>query len=489
MLSVILLSKKTKDKLFALYLLSNSNWNTERLALKLSQTKRYTKDLLKELKDDIAYHLNSTLKIEIDFSGDISIQPHTPNDILHFFYTLKLSYLEQTNEFKILHLILKKQFLSIELIASKLFVSHSHVLKIIKKMNIFFEPFQFQITEEENYYELSGNELSIHFFLYVIMNDTYQSIHWPYKSKDFPDSIDYQQSLHIFLTILNKRKGHKERIPELSKKSAWIIAHLKETYNFIPHLKSQNIYFHDSLSQAAIDEYFIFFTHICAPQVIPKEVKLALGKKFLNASTDVIFSRDLSIRVIEHFHLDYDKEKKYLLIYYLTVIEGFYELMQETTFLFEQLVFPSPQYSLTLKKTKVKEFMLLFQNYICKDNHAELFDNPNLQKYFCGLIYTIIQIEKPPIVSLFLYITNSLTAQDLIRTRLETIYNSKTISFVPSLGEADLIITDSLNFGKKINTEIFSFNTILKDDQWSLLLKKINQLILENITLQERTCE
>ncbi len=50
------------------------------------------------------------------------------------------------------------------------------------------------------------------------MNDTYQSIPWPYKSKDFPDSIDYRQSLHIMLTILNSRKSHKVRVPALSKK-------------------------------------------------------------------------------------------------------------------------------------------------------------------------------------------------------------------------------------------------------------------------------
>ncbi|MGH2183052.1 hypothetical protein ACQ10C_15800, partial [Enterococcus faecalis] len=81
-------------------------------------------------------------------------------------------------------------------------------------------------------YELKGNELSIRLFFYVIMNDTYQSIPWPYKSKDFPGSIDYRQSLHIMHTILNSRKSHKNRVPALSKKSAWIIAHMKETYNF-----------------------------------------------------------------------------------------------------------------------------------------------------------------------------------------------------------------------------------------------------------------
>ncbi|MDB1624915.1 helix-turn-helix domain-containing protein [Enterococcus faecalis] len=455
----------------------------------MNRSKRYTKDLLKELKDDIVYYLDSPLTIQVGFSGEIIITPHMPNDILHLFYALKLAYLEQTNEFKLLHLLLQKQTLSIEAITNYLFVSPSYVRKIINRMNTFLQPFQFQIVDEKKNYELKGNELSIRLFFYVIMNDTYQSIPWPYKSKHFPDSIDYRQSLHIMLTILNSRKSHKNHMPVLSKKSAWIIAHMKETYNFIPHLKSQNTYFHNSLNQAIIEEYFIFFSHICTPQVVPKEVKLALGEKFLNTSTDIIFSKVLSYRIIDYFQLDYEDEKKYLLAYYLTVLEGFYDLMQETTILFEKLVFPPLEYSLLFEKTYVKEIMQVFQNFLSEEHHRELLNNYKLQQYFCSLIYTILQIETPPVVRVFLYIINDITAQDLIQTRLEMIYNSNTVLFVPYFEQADLVVTDSLNFDQDIETEIFSFNTILKEDQWSLLLQKINQLILTKMTTQERNCK
>lgn len=235
---------------------------------------------------------------------------------------------------------------------------------------------------------------------------------------------------------------------------------MKETYNFIPHLKSQNIYFHNSLNQAAIEEYFIFFTHICAPQVVPKKVKVALGDKFLNTSTDIIFSKILSYRIIDYFQLDFEEEKKYLLAYYLTVLEGFYDLMQETTTLFEQLIFPPLEYSLLFEKTYVKEIMQVFQNFLSEERHEELLNNYKLQQYYCGLIHTILQIETPPVVRIFLYITNDITAQDLIQTRLEMIYNSKTVVFVSCVTQADLVVTDSLNFGHDIDTEILSFNTI-----------------------------
>ncbi|MBI0603805.1 helix-turn-helix domain-containing protein [Enterococcus faecalis] len=480
---IILLSKRVKDKLLILYLLSHPNWTTDKLALKLNQSKRYTKDLIKELKDDVVYHLDSTINIEIGFTGEITITSHTPNDVLRFFYALKLAYLEQTNEFKLLHLLLQKPKLSIRSIANYLFISPSYVRKILNRMNTFFHPFKFQITEEKKLYELKGNELSILLFFYVVMNDTYQSIPWPYKSKDLPDSNDYRQSLHIILTILNSRKSQKERVPVLSKKSAWIIAHMKENYNFIPNLKSQNMYFYNSLNHAAIEDYFIFFTHVYAPQVVPKEVKVTLGEKFLNTSTDIIFSKKLSYKIIDHFHLDYEVEKKCLLLYYLTVLEGFYDLMQETTILFEKLIFPPLTFSLLIEKKYVREITQVFQSFLLEEHHEELLNNYKLQQYFCGLIYTILQIEKPPVVRIFLYITNALTAQDLIRTRLETIYNSKTVFFVSDLEQADLTVTDSLNFFQEIKTEVFAFNTILKEDQWELLLRKINQLILTKITI------
>ena len=105
------------------------------------------------------------------------------------------------------------------------------------------------------------------------------------------------------------------------------------------------------------------------------------------------------------------------------------------------------------------------------------------------MIHTILQIETPPVVRIFLYITNDITAQDLIQTRLEMIYNSKTVVFVSCVTQADLVVTDSLNFEKKTETEIFSFNTILKEDKWSLLLQKINQLILNKMTIPERDYE
>lgn len=115
--------------------------------------------------------------------------------------------------------------------------------------------------------------------------------------------------------------------------------------------------------------------------------------------------------------------------------------------------------------------------------------NYKLQQYFCGLIHTILQIETPPVVRIFLYITNDITAQDLIQTRLEMIYNSKTILFVSCVMQADLVMTDSINFDQDIGAEIFSFNTIFKEDQWSLLLQKISQLILTKMTIQERDYE
>ncbi|OUZ27869.1 hypothetical protein A5806_002645 [Enterococcus faecium] len=294
----------------ALYLLSYSNWTTDKLALKINQSKRYTKDLLKELKSDVTYYLDVKLNIEIGFTGEITVIPHTSNEILRFFYALKLAYLEQTNEFKLLHLLLQKQELSINSIAKTLFLSTSYTRKIIKKMNIFLQPFQFKINEEGNIYGLKGNELSIHLFLYVLMNDTYQSIPWPYNNDNFPAYIDYRQSLHIVLTIINSRKGKEEYIPDLNTKIDFITSCMKKTYNFISYLKKKYPYLRDILNPNAKEEkYLIFFTHICAPRVIPKKIKLSLGKKFLNTSTDIIFSKSLSYKIIEHFQLDYQEEK------------------------------------------------------------------------------------------------------------------------------------------------------------------------------------
>lgn len=487
MLIIFLLSNRSKDKLLIIHLLSYPNWSTNKLALKLNRKKRDTKDLIRELKNDAYKYLNKIIDIKIEPDGEI--KSNSPEEMLQFFYSLKLSYLEETNEFNILHLFLKKPTLSLVYISNNLFVSHSYARRVIKKLNTFLHPFHFQIIEKNGVFELKGNELSICLFLYVIMNDTYNTVPWPYKTNDLYKNINFHQSLDIVLTILSSRKKYFPLITPLSKKSHWIISNMKDTHNFIPNLKRQNIAFQNILSGILIEEYFIFFTHICAPQVIPKEIKIALGKSFLQAPTDISFSKNLSHKIIEKFHLDYEGDKHYLLIYYLTVLECFYDIMQETTILFEDLIFPPLYYSLSLEKLQSKKLMQFLNNHFLEESRTDLLQNQILKQYFCGLIYTILQIEKPPKINIYISLTKDLTARDLVQTRLETIYNSNTVFFVSCTKQADLIVTDSLNFDQKKKNTVIYFNTILKEDQWELLLQKINQVLLSKISTQEKDSE
>lgn len=339
-----------------LFLLSYPNWTTDKLAEKLNRKKRYTKELLKELKSDISYFLDDDLDIEISLNGEITVNKKCSEALLRLFYSLKLAYLKETNEFKFFHFFLENPTCSINSISDQLFLSLSYTRRIIKKINSYLKPFDFKINEDKGNCSLIGNELSICLFFYVLMNDTYHSLPWPYTTKDLPQHINFRQSLHIMLTIINSRKNSNATVPKLKPKSSWIISQMKETYNFIPDFKLKNTYYEDSLNETEIEDYFIFFTHIYSPHLIPKDIKVSLGKQFLYAPEHLsLFSRNLSFKIINEFQLDYHEEKQYLLIYYLTMLDCFYEIMKKTTILFEDIIFIPLQYSLTFEKNQIKK--------------------------------------------------------------------------------------------------------------------------------------
>lgn len=461
------------------YLLSYPGWTTKNLSLKLNRQTRSTKELIKEIISDAEFFLNKKISIELSLSGEIIVSEKNPAEILSFFYSLKLAYLEEVHEYKLIHLFLQKNTLSMVDISANLFLSHSYIRRIIKKMNIFFSMYNFQIKKEKRRYRIAGDELAIRLFLYVLMKDTYHSLPWPYTNKDLPQEVNLQQPLHILLSILNIRKSQKNSMPSLNIKSHWVVSQMKQVYNFIPELKQQQDYFKNNFKEIITEDYFIFFTHIYAPQTIPKDKKISLGEIFYNTPESVsLLPKTISCKILKEFHLNYSNEKKYLLTYYLTILACFHEITQRTPCLFEKIIFPPLQYSCLFERPQEKRINHFLHNIFIEENQLNFLQNAKLQKCFCRIISTILEMERETIIRIYIHFSTSLIGQNLIQTRLEAIYNSDTVRISTCISEADLIVTDSLNFNQKNEKEFIYFNTILDKNQWEILLHKINKLIL-----------
>lgn len=479
MVYIFLLSKRNKDKLFIVYLLCLHTWTTKTLALKIGRNKRYIKDLLKEIIDDFNYYLNETLVIKITSEGTVYIVKKNSKELLQLFYALKLAYLQESHEFKLLLLFLQYPKLSISDIAQNLYLSNSYIRRRIKKLNLLLSSFNFQIEYNTGKFQIIGNELSIRIFLYVLMNDAYHSLSWPYMEKNLPEMIDFQQSFHIIITILNKRKYMKNNITPLNQKSTWVISQMKHIYDFTPKLKKQNPYFYNNLKDAIIEDYFTFFIHVFAPNMIPKDIKITLGKLFMSPPPNInLTSNNISNKIIKELNIDPNSEKIILLVYYLSILDCFNEIVQQKIVLFEKLIFPPIQYSFPSDSSQYKNIMQMIHKSFMEEVKTDTHNNEKLQHYYCELIYTTLQIDNFPIVRIYLHFTKFLNAQDVIRTRIESIFNNNIILFTSQIEEADLIVTDSLNFCPKTYKEFIYFNTVTNKDQWELLLKKIYRLLL-----------
>lgn len=473
------LTEKEQKKLLMIYLLSNSKLNTNQSLSKIGCSKRQTKNLIKELNYDIRHSLKQEVIINISSKGNIKVINKNRKEILLIFYSLKLSYLEKSLEFKILYLLIVEPKLTIKYISEHLFISQSYIRRKIKTFNVFLNNFNFNIELKKGLCQFSGNEQAIQIFLYILMNDAYTTMHWPLLNDKNMKLTITEQSLNIILTIINNRKDLSIAPPQISKELNWVISQMISSFNIFDMLKNNNPYFMKSMENKLIGDHFIFFCHIYAPIMIPKDVKISLGKIFKNPPNGIFFyTNSITNALIKKFNLSYNNEKILLVEYSLILIECFNEFMNETTTLFEELVFPPLRYSFFLNSTANRAINNLVHNVLIEENRIDILENKKLQEYICEVIYTILKSDNPPEVKIYLRFTKSFTAQFLVQNRLEAIFKNEVVRILPSINNADLIVTDSLNFQEINKKDFIFFNTITSTSQWDELLKNINRILL-----------
>ncbi|WP_291292946.1 helix-turn-helix domain-containing protein [Enterococcus sp.] len=127
--------------------------------LSLSLFRKY----VTEINHDLSF-----LKISIDAHSLVSLELHSfaaRSDVYSFF-------LAESSAFKLLELLFSSHFSSYETLAIELNLSKSSIIRLIKKINLEIQPYDFHI--EKKPIRLAGNEINIRQFYAVFFLEKYQ---------------------------------------------------------------------------------------------------------------------------------------------------------------------------------------------------------------------------------------------------------------------------------------------------------------------------
>lgn len=503
-----ILSESRQNELLVLYAIIQKKQTLHSLSTQLAIPSRTIKSYLQKLNIEIEELVDLSNFIHANSKGEYTINPLFSEKKLVVYHQLKLHYLKKSPYFNLIVLLTTNYQLSVTELADELFVTSSYLSRIIKSLNEKLSVFDFQIIKEESYVRLTGNELSIRIFSFLLLGDAFQSLEWPFKqfTKDelrheLPKDIlnesakrsDTKKNLLYFLfAVLTIRIQH-QAFPKKPTPEELAILELIQKNHDIARLFSSHSFndlpFKDNKNEIL---YFNFFTRIFLSDIILHEKKIALGKVFSKKEEDATaFAFQLTNALKQHFKGNFTEETTFLFIYYFTLLYVFFQLMGAKIPYFLELHFPKPVYNLSVNDSKmieIKKFYDHFSKKVLHNQHYELLKHTLLRDYFCSLIYTLLQIVKTPRIFIYLQITKDFTGKFFITEQLSTIFNAETVVITEDVRKAHLIISDTLELSTNCKS-IFFLSSLKNQHQWYELIQIIQQLLLEELFVEETSEE
>lgn len=484
-----MLRKKQKEILFIFYNLCSHETSTKDLSNKLVISKRAVKDSIKELNSLIFEYYDLKNFIEITSTGIVFIQPDFQSESLVIFHQLKLELLKKSYDFQIItHIFFSKNSTLVDL-SEKLYLSVSYTNRLLKKLNKYLIKFRYQIVEDDKgFLKLNGNELYIRLYIYILLSNSYQMLEFPFnKNHLFNNQFSKENfDFSILTSIIDKRSSYKNFLPELSEPLLSFIKISEKNLDLYKIINNNLIFDSKFLTNPNEHGYLHFFSHVFISNNIPEQLKIDIGNHYLlNANTDFsYFVSELVNKFWKAFNLNYDSNKISKTAYYVSLFTIYLNITGIDFYNFNELSFPQSNYNMNTSNheyKKIKKYIELFTTNNT-DNKFALFllENPLLQDFYCGILYTQSEHYSFPSLKIHINLSKLFMSHDFMIERLTSIYNKDVIIFCESSIDADLIITDHLS-NKDTGLEIFYFDTLSDVDQWKKLLNLIEDLIFNKL--------
>ncbi|EOL43210.1 helix-turn-helix domain-containing protein [Enterococcus caccae] len=454
------------------------------LDISLSTLKRYFNELEADIKK------NEKLKMIVfeKYSGGVQLNNHSDFKLDYLVVTLRLHYLNDSLQFKIISTILSKSYLTADELADDLFVSIPYLYKQINALNIQLESFHIKLVFHSNE-NLCGEEKHLRMFCFYFYWNAYRGIIVPFESElscvfTCPDLIESLEKRYSASVIKRIKLMLGITIMRQHNYPIYLPVEIKNILK--PFEKTTEI-------SKLVKRYFIsedehLFFNLMLRSFIsdidsPKE-KIMLFDKFPRSSS-LVLSSELLIN-------EYEKEffpitlmttkEKTSIFYYLLIGLVYCTFFEINPMYFFRQIMISEQGNTEFFKKYLKKHPKIYRFYKkFRKNHPVFTLDSSFNFGLCMLLSILTDMFLNSQINIYIQYSSNNFGSIFIKNKLLTIFNPKSINFTKDIDEADIAIVDNFEKHKEKENQTFFFvNSFLDERMWLELNTVIQQRLLKH---------
>lgn len=350
----MLIEARKKELLVLHRVIQKKNCSLQELANELHIPKRTIKELIRKVNFSLKQFLLMEEFIYSNHKGEIYTKETDQPKKLAVFYKLRLRYLQESNRFNYLMLLINYPQSAVpkKYLLEQLYISPSYLEKLTKQLNHSLNKFHLRIVSVQNCCVLEGNELSIRLYLYFFLSDTFEGDDWPFsslelntlkkKSKDEHREKNPKQekNIYLLLALFICRNRQQARFSKISPEITELMDLLQRTHDYSECFTSFSaIYPCEEVETERA--YFNYFFYCFFPNQISFQQKQVIGFLFSTSKNLICQQVDqLMTYLTQQFPINHLEDKKPIYFYFLVLAVILLELLGESSSSFSTLCFP-----------------------------------------------------------------------------------------------------------------------------------------------------
>ncbi|EAD3730168.1 hypothetical protein EHS75_15320, partial [Listeria monocytogenes] len=320
----------------------------------------------------------------------------------------------------------------------ELSVSASYLLRVIKKISILLQKFDFTINIDKfNRLTLSGDEKKIRTFLFTLLSDSFQNIEWPFKNISRIEiqkimtagSVSSLKQLEdsrkeLLFAIIYTRVSSKRYIKKPDP-------YIEDIFNILSKTENTNIppisanFIGQSENQAIEILYYNFMVSVFISNTLSTSWKQNIGEQIYHKNHEVIkFCKGLINAIQEEKQVQLDIADKHIELYKFVL---FYVLLldfQLDSSPFLTLTFPTPNYNFNINNSAMKAVKNIYNNYLENEVITPFLKfklrNDSYMKFSYSIAYNFWTSLDKPKLHIYLQVLKDFTARDIIKKRISS---------------------------------------------------------------------
>lgn len=455
-------------------------------SLSRSSVKRHVEQL-----NSILIKLNLEAKIVQDEKYYYCISNKSLIEEKNLFHHVQLFLLENSPTFNLLQLLFNSPSMPKYDYFEKLNISETTFYKLVKHLNEFLNLFSVKIAKRQEHFLLVGDEHHIRFLICAVFNEVYQNIKWPFQNKAVPQ-LKYYHSLNYSIQLAEKAPSIRIRNKILL--TTLNIRTQNEFYTsaFDPLISNiMNIYINNNYNfnvnsftyaDTRYEDSELLFSEILLRifdySIDDEQSKITIGEQLQKVNNSLVsMCTELLQNFIYKFDILIDEDTHSKLMYYIVFhhVVILYFNFDLSSILKINTLYKEPL--IDRADDAIKDVSTFYSQFIHKHNFPA-FKTTETKKSVSELLYFILQISYKKTLNVYVHYMKDSIGTLLIATKINTIFNSSSITIVENISNADIIISDCIETSKN-NSEYFFFDDIQNKKLWQELFSYLQSNIFK----------